>query len=254
MGKEIDRQVTYNKSKRKLKFFLFLLVTPSILMIGAFIILYYGNVLSLTDLGTVYIPLMIGYLVLIAYLSPKIRYNKMYNDYNRFLLNEPRFYKTRKQLLTTTWIEQLKKDGFKLAQEDMRHIILCKHYDKLPAIKKSDETLLILVIAKCNDFDFYSDEVDQGMEAFCLKHEAYQKVSKRITLQFKKYSAIDKEATEEVETAILYQVGNQTLVNLTFAYVESKNAMYGLNPDKWYPNRYAYFAFSEYKRICDIKE
>lgn len=254
MERKIDRQLTYNKYKRKMNLILFLLIIPAFLMMGAFIILYYGNILSIVDLGTIYIILMIAYLVLILYLSPKIRYYKMYSDYNRLLLNEPKFYKTRNQLFTTSWIDGLKKDGFDLAQEDMRHIILCKHYKKLPTIKKSDETLLFLVIAKSNEFDFYSDEVDQGMQAYCLKHEACQKVSKRVTLQFKKYDMIDEKAAEEVETAILYKVGNQVLVNLTFLYADSKQKMFGLNPGKWYPNRYAYFAFSEFKRICDIEE
>ena len=87
-----------------------------------------------------------------------------------------------------------------------------------------------------------------------MKHKEYEKIEKRITLQFKKYDTIDEEATEEVETAILYQTGKQITINLTFIYCNDKPTVYGLNPENWYPNRYTYFAFKECKRICDIKE
>jgi len=254
MEREIDRQLTYNKYKRKINLILFLLIIPAITMLGLFLVLYLNNIVSLVHLGTIYIPLMIVYLFMVLNMTPKLYYNKMYANYARLLLEKPQLLEVRNQLFTTSWIEKLKCDGYELVQEDMRHILLCKYYKKLPDIAQSDQTLVFLVIAKNKSFDFYGDEVDNGIQAFYMKHKQFDKIGKRITLQFKKYDTIDEKATEEVETAILYQTGKQILINLTFIYCNEKNSIFGLNPSKWYPNRYTYFAFTECKRICDIKE
>jgi len=254
MERKIDRQTTYNTYKRKKNSILFLLIIPAIIMLGAFLVLYLNKILSMIHLGTIYMPLMILYLIWVFIMTPKLYYNKMYTDYTRLLLNEPKLLKSSNQLFTTSWIDYLKSDGYELVQEDMRHILLCKYYKKLPNSSHSDETLVFIVIAKHKSFDFYGDEVDNGMQAFYMKHKAYEKVNKRITLQLKKYDMIDEKAKEEVESAILFQAGKQILVNLTFVYCPDEASLLGLNPKDWYPNRYTYFAFNECKRICDIKE
>jgi hypothetical protein len=148
----------------------------------------------------------------------------------------------------------LKLDGYELVQEDMKHLLLCKYYKKLPDVSSSDSTLVFIAIAKRFDFDFYSDEIDQGIQALYMNHQDYGKVSKRITLQFKKYDTIKEEALKEIEKVILYEAGRQTMVNLSFFYDGKEDKMLSLSPGNWYPNRYVYFAFSEFKRLCGIKE
>lgn len=254
MEREVDRQLTYNTYKRKMKSILFLLIISALFLLGSFLVLYLNNIVSMFHLGTIYIPLMIAYFILVLIMAPKLDYYSMYANYTRLLLNKPKLFKSNKQLFTTSWIEYLKNDGYELVQEDIRHILLCKHHKKISGVSHSDETLVFIVIAKNNSFDLYGDEIDNGMQVYCMKHKGYEKIDKRITLQFKKYDIIDKEATEEVETAILFQAGRQILINLTFVYCLDEGAVFGLNPDKWYPNRYVYFAFTEYKRLCDIKE
>ncbi|MCH4889696.1 hypothetical protein EZV73_19090 [Acidaminobacter sp. JC074] len=197
--------------------------------------------------------LLMGYLILIFALTPKFLYYKMHVNYAKLLINEPKLEKCNKHLFSTAWIDHLKKDGYELVQEDLRHLILCKHHNKLPKLNNSEASLVFLVIAKQDDFDFYGDEVDQGIQAYYMKHKDYEKVIKRITLQFKKYDMINEKAREEVETAILYEAGKHTLINLTFIY-DNKGGLLGLNPGDWYPSKYAYFAFKECKRICDIKD
>ncbi len=254
MERKINRQLTYNKYKRKMNSILFLLIIPAVLMLGSYLVLYFNNIISSIHLGTIYIPLMIIYLIVVFVMMPKLYYYRMYANYARLLLNKPQYLESSNKLFTSSWIEQLKDDGYDLVQEDMRHILLCKYYKKLPDLSKSDQSLVFLVIAKNKSFDFYGDEVDNGMQAYYMKHKEYEKIEKRITLQYKKYDMIDDKATEEVETVILYQTGKQILINLSFVYCEDKGSIFGLNPDKWFPNRYTYFAFNECKRICDIKE
>ncbi|MBI9011225.1 MAG: hypothetical protein JEZ08_03275 [Clostridiales bacterium] len=254
MERKIDRRLTYKKYKRKLNSILFLLIIPAVVMLGAFLVLYLNDIISMTHLGTIYMPLMITYLILVFIMTPNLYYYKMYANYSKLLLNKPKFLESSSQLFTSSWIDQLKSDGYNLVQEDMRHILLCKYYKKLSNSSQSDQTLVFIAIAKNREFDFYGDEIDNGIQAFYMKHKNYEKISKRITLQFKKYDIIDEKATAEVETAILYQAGKQIIINLTFAYCNDKGSLFGLYPEKWYPNRYTHFAFTECKRICDIKE
>lgn len=253
MERKIDRQSTYKKYKGKMHFMLFLLVIPAVLMLGSFLILYLGDIINMMHLGTLYITLLIGYVILVFVLAPKLQYNKMYANYSRLLINEPKLFKCNDQLYTTAWINGLKKDGYTLVQEDLNHMILCKHHKKLPKIVGSDQALVFLVIAKNSEFDFYGDEVDRGIQTYYMNHKEHEKVIKRITLQFKKYDMIDDKVRREIETIILYEAGQQVLINLSFAF-DNKDGVFGLDPGNWYPNRYAYFAFTESKRICDIKE
>lgn len=254
MERKIERKSMYNKYKRKMNANLFLLVFPAVLIMGLLPVLYFNNIISRMTLGTVLIPALIGYLILLFIIAPKLYYNKMYTDYLRLLFNEPKELESGQQLFTSSWIELLKHDGFEVVQEDLKHLLLCKYYKKLPGMNHSDQTLVFVTIAKHKDFDFYGDEVDQGMQAFYMQNKSFEQVSRRITLQFKKYDTIDEKAKKDVETAILYQAGRRTLINFTFAYCDEKRTVFGLYPDDWYPNRYAYFAFVECKRICDIKD
>lgn len=253
MERKVDRQATYNTYKRKKNYILFLLIVPGILMLGSFLLLYLNQMIDMLNLSTIYLPLLIGYMILIFILAPKLQYNKMFTSYSRMLINEPKLFKCHDQLYTPSWINSLKKDGYAVVQEDSNHVLLCKYHRKLPKIANSDEALVFLVIAKNVDFDFYGDEIDQGVQTYYINHKEHEKVIKRLTLQFKKYDKLDDKAKEEIETVILYEAGKQVLINLTFAY-DSNNQLLGLNPGNWYPNRYAYYIFHEFKRICDIKD
>lgn len=205
-------------------------------------------------MGTIYLILLLCYLGLVFFVTPRLHYYNMHTDYSRILVNEPELKKARKQLYTTSWLDRLKKQGYEVVQEDLKHIMFCKYFNKLPNLRNSDPTLVFITVAKNNTFDFYSDEVDQGLAATYMMHKSYEKVTRRITLQFKKYDKINEKAIKEVETAILYQAGRQSVINLSFVYEDSKQILLRLNTGGWYPNKYVYFAFDECKRLCDIKE
>lgn len=254
MDKEIDRTEELNGYKRKRNLILFLLFVPALVIIVSFLILYFLETLELTHLVTIYIPLLIIDLVVVFWLAPKLYLYNMYVAYSKLTLSDPQLLRTDRQLFTTSWIDQLKNDGYELVQEDMTHVLLCKYYKKLPHLPNSDKTMVFITIAKNNSFDFYSDVIDSGVQAVYLKNKKYQKINKQITLQFKKYDIIDEKADTEIKSAILYQAGKQVLVNLSFGYLKDKASVYCLNPNGSYPNKYAYFAFKELKRLCGIKE
>lgn len=254
MDKKIDRKKELNGYERKRNFVLFLLFVPALVIIISFLILYFLETLELTHLVTIYIPLLIIDIIIVFLLAPKLYLYNMYVAYSKLTLSDPQFLKTGRQLFTTTWIEQLKTDGYTLVQEDMKHMLLCKYHKKLPHLPNSDKTMVFITIAKNNRFDFYSDVIDNGVQAVYMKNKKYQKINKQITLQFKKYDIIDEEANTEIKSAILYQAGKQVLVNLSFGYQKEKSSVYCLKPNGSFPNKYVYFAFMEFKRLCGIKE
>ncbi|MDX1357743.1 MAG: hypothetical protein R3232_02815 [Clostridia bacterium] len=253
MDKKIDRKKKFNEYKRKRNLILFLLFFPAMVIIGSAIAFYFLEIIKLTHLTAIYLPLIIADLIVVFFLTPKLHLYNMYVSYSELTLNEPHFLKAGMQLFTTSWIDQLKSDGYELVQEDMTHLLLCKFYKKLPHIPNSDKTLVFITIAKNNNFDFYGDTIDNGMQVVYMKNKKYQRINKQITLQFKKYDIIDEEANTEIESAILYHGGNQILINLSFGYQKEKTAVYCLNPNDRYPNKYVYFAFTEFKRLCGIR-
>jgi hypothetical protein len=254
MDKEINREKILEGYKRKRNFILFLLLAPALVIIGSALVFYFLETLELTHLVTIYLPLIIADFIVIFMVAPKLSMYNMYVAYSQLTLNQPHFLKTGKQLFTTSWIGQLKADGYELVQEDLTHLLLCKFYKKLPHLPNSDNTLVFITIAKNNGFDFYSEDIDNGMQAVYMRNKKYQKINKQITLQFKKYDIIDERANTEIESAILYQNGKQILINLSFGYQKEKASVYCLNPNGRYPNKYVYFAFKEVNRLCGIKE
>ncbi len=254
MDRKVKRQQTLDNYKRKRNSILFLLIVPAAVIIGSLIVFYFFNTFSLTNLITIYMLLIIADFIVISLLAPKLYLYKMHYDYAKLTLHEPHFLKAEKQLFTTTWIEELKNEGYEVVQEDIAHMLLCKLYKKLPNIPNSDKTLVFIVVAKNNSFDFYGDEIDIGIQSAYMNNVNYQKINKQVTLQFKKYDMINEDATTEIESAILYQTKSQVLVNLTFGYVKDKNSVYCINPAGWFPNRYVYFAFAELRKLCGIRD
>lgn len=254
MDSKIDRQQTYKKYKRKRNLILFLLVIPAVAILASMAVFYFLEVVNMTDLITIFLPLLFADFMMVFLIAPKIHLYKMQLDYARLTLKKPHYLKVNSMLFTTKWIDKLKNDGYDIVQEDIRHMLLCKYYKKPPRMANADSTLVFITIAKSNEFDFYGDEIDNGIQSVFVNNKKYQKIDKLITLQFKKYDTINDEAITEIQSAILYQVGKQRIVNLSFGYIKNKTSVYCLNTDNWYPNKYVFFAFAEFKRLCDVKE
>lgn len=254
MGTNRLKENRYNKNRRKRNKYLFLLVVPAFILVSTMIIFYSTSLLNLDTLVTIYLPLMVLDFFLITYIQPHLALVSMKVDYDLLTLEDNDPMKTTTKLFTTSWINTLKKDGFTLSQDHPTHLLLYKFYKKLPKIANSDKTLVFIIIAKNNDFDFYGDEIDRAMQAVYMNNEELQKINKQITLQYKKFNEIDDNVVNEVESAILYKVGRQRMINLTIAYLEEKQSIYCLCPEKRYPNKYVYFACQEIKRLSNVKE
>lgn len=254
MGTNRLKQENYDKYRRKRRNSLFLLIFPATIIVSSFFIIYSFNLLSTTTTVTIFFPLMLLDGILIIYLQPRITLYSMYYDYSLMVLDDHKPLKTRNKLFTQDWINSLIRHGYTVAEEHQDHLLLYKYHKKLEGVGSSDHVLVFVNIAKTDDYDFYSDDVDNAMQAVYIHNKEIQKVNKQITLQFKKYDQLDEKARTDAEAAILFKAGKQRLINLTTAYSDESQSIYAMLPKKRYPNKYVYFACKEIKRISNVKE
>lgn len=245
---------TYEKYKKKRNVLLAFLLFPSILMIVAFVVLYTTEWIDRGLLYTIFLFLLLLNMAYIAWRQPQFALYSMYTDYS-FMVNEPHPpMKVKSQLFTHDWINEMIADGYTLSKDTQRYMILYRHHKKLPNVGRSDEVLVFVIVAKSNQVDFYSEDLDRDIQAVYLTDTNFQKVNKQIALQFKKYTSLSEDVEEEIEQAIVYSAGRQRMVHLTTVYLTDTNQVYNICPSSKYPNRYVYFACKEIKRLTHTKE
>ena len=254
MGINRLKENNYTKYRRKRNLYLFLLIVPTVLIISSLLVFYAFDVVTTETLVTIFFPLLLLDFIKIVIIAPKLNLYSMYADYALLTLEEHKPMKTEQPLFTTSWIEGIKKDGFAVAQDHSTHMLLYKFHNKIEGIANSDKTLVFINIAKNESFDFYSEEIDNAMQAVYMHNKDFQKTNKQITLQFKKYNQLDEKAKTDAESAVLFKSGRQRLINFTIAYLDDLQSIYCICPKKRYPNKYVYFACQEIKRLSNVKE
>ncbi|AIO18374.1 hypothetical protein KQ51_00489 [Candidatus Izimaplasma bacterium HR1] len=254
MGISRLKEDNYKKYRRKRNTYLFLLIVPTTVIISGLLIFYGFSIVDIQTLATIFFPLLLIDFIKIMIISPKISLYSMYAEYALLTLEEQEPRKTTKKLFTTSWIKQIKNDGFIVAQDYPTHMLLYKYHNKIEGLANSDKTLVFVNIAKNESFDFYNEEIDKAMQAVYITNKEFQKTNKQITLQFKKYNQLDDEVKADIESAVLYRSGKQRLINLTIGYLDDIQSIYCICPTKRFPNKYVYFACQEIKRLSNVKE
>lgn len=230
------------------------LLFPSVVMIVTFIPLYLTDWMQRDLLYTIYFLLMIGNMGYIMYRQPQFTLYSMYTDYAYMVETPHPPIKVRAQLFTHEWVNEMIEAGYTLSTDNQRYTVLYRYYKKLPDIGRSDATLVLIIIAKTDDVDFYGEDLDRDIQAVYLTDVKFQKISKQVALQFKKFPTMSEAVDEEIEQAIVYSAGKQRLVHLTTAYLADSRQVCNICPSSKYPNRYIYFACKEIKRLTHTKE
>jgi len=254
MGTNRVTEYTYRNYRRKRNLLLFFLIVPTTIIMSSMIYLYSANILITDTLVTIYLPLVILDLILVFALQPKISLYNMYCDHTSLLEEHHELEPSSKKLFTTSWINDFKNNGYTVSQDHQSYMLLYKYSKKLEGISGSDETVVFVVIAKQNSFNFYGDDIDHGIQAVYMNNKSFQKTSKQIVLQFKKYEQFTDTAKEEIEAAILFKSGKQRIINLTVGYFEDTQTVYSICPIRRYPNKYVYFACQEIRTYSYPKE
>ncbi len=254
MGRKIDRQKNLENAKRRRNKLLLIAILPTVVLVLSAAVLLGFQILHYQEVVSIIFPLMlINLFWLVIRYSPKVLEARMYVDYYNLVLNEPKVIKPGKRLFTESWINGLKKSGYKVAQEHFTHVLLFRVFGRGEVSSGSEETVVFINIAKQNDFDLYSEEVDHAMQDAYRNNVELHGIGKQITLQFKKYETNSDQVQEEVESAIVYSDSKQRMISLTTAYLEDVESVLMLDPGERYADKYMFFAFKELRRMCGIK-
>lgn len=221
---------------------------------SSLIYLYSANVMKTDTLVTIYLPVVILDFIAVFWIQPKLTLYNMYCDYTSMLESEHFPQKASRKLFTTDWINDFKRNGFIISQDHQTYTLLYQYYKKLDGISGAKDVLVFIVVAKQNSLDFYSDEIDQGIQAVYMNNESFQNITKQITLQFKQFDKYNQQAKDEVESAILFRSGRQRLINLTIGYVTDTQMIYTICPIRRFPNKYVFYACQEISKYAYLKE
>lgn len=244
----------YNEYRGKRNLYLFLLVFPTVVLIGSIIVTYFLDILEENLVLTLIFIALVGLMVLLFILQPKIAFVRMKMDYYYLISFGSTEHEVRREIYDTKWIQKMIRMGYKLAYEQKGNTVLYKYYKKLEDTGKSDNTLVLINIAFDDKYDFYSDETDKMIQSIYVNNKDFQKITRQITLQFRKHDVYDDFVKSEVETMIAFHLKAQTILNLTTVYLEDNQSVVSPIPKDKYPNRYVYFAANEIRRIVDLKE
>jgi hypothetical protein len=249
--KEPRQQLNYYKKKRNL--ILFFTLLPLVLGIIVGIIFQHVLVIEFDILMSIFIPLIIVYLVYINILRRKLSYYVMYYNYYHMLTYQEGIKDVQGLLFTKSWLKKFETDGYKNSLETDDYIVFHKIHKKLDNIVSSGHVLEAIVVAKHNEVDFYSEEIETHIEEKINSYEYSNKVKKQIFIQIKRYDELTESIQSEINEIINYKYNNQYFIHLNVGYSHKDNKVYFLCPKKRYPNKFFYYACQQVKKYCKIK-
>ncbi|NLD26469.1 MAG: hypothetical protein GX661_03825 [Acholeplasmataceae bacterium] len=159
-----------------------------------------------------------------------------------------------RKIFTPSWLNNIISE--ELVHKKDLHDFLC-YYQVIPKVKKyiyTKSLVLVCIVAKSENFDFYSDEVDKEIQKIYETDNDAKRSRKHIVLQFKKYQTYTEAAKEEIDKIINFKVGRDYLVHITVGYFVDQNTIYFLRPKKKYPNKYYYYASKKIQEYCGLIE
>jgi hypothetical protein len=249
----IDIQQSLKYYAKKRNYFLFF-VTSFLLILG---IGYFGFV----ELGvnsdlivTIYIPIVIAFLIYVIWYRQRYSYYIMQLEYFRMLNDAQGPMTVPRPIFTQSFIDTFKKDGFIEGLTEASFVLYYRFSKKVEGIVNSGQVLEVIVLAKHETVDFYSQDIDKAVQNLYLKYKDEKKVRKQIVLQFKKYTNFDEDAKFETDKIINFKAANNYLVHITVAYIPKQNQIYYLRPIKRYPNKFYYYASTQINKYCGLSE
>ena len=229
----------YKKKRNKILFFILL---PPIVFSILWVLLYNILEFDINILMSIYLFLMIGYIVYIGLFRESLQYYNMYHQYHAIIENQIGPLSVKGSLFTPSWLKQFTTDGFVQIKDTEDYIIFQQVKSKLQIITSSHYTMIAIVVAKHEKTDFFSDDIQKDIQLGIEKNPSKDRIKAQIILQFKRYEQLDESAKNEIIQVINFKSIAQTLVHLTIGYIHDKHIAYFLCPAKKFPNKYYYYA------------
>lgn len=245
-----SHKLNYFKHQRNL--ILFLAIGPVVILFALFFILWKVVELDMNILSSIYLVVALGIGGLIFVLRSKMAVILMQYYYFVMLNDDLGVLPITKQLFTKSWLESWEAKGYHELSSDLHHIAYYQYFNKLSTKFRSSRTLIVIVVAKSELFDFYGSTIEDGIQGLLSSHKEYRKVNKVITLQFQKFSEFNADSKEKIDKIINFKQGEQYLINLTIGYFPETSEIYYLRPKKVYPNALYFHACQMIKETCGV--
>lgn len=255
MATQIDSLLNKrNEMIKKRNLLLFFVSFPLFLFIVIFVVLSYMTNLGNDLIITIYLPISIIYLIFTLWVKGKFSYFEMNIQYLSMLLDEIGPVKLGRKIFTTSWVEKIKENGFKLLSDEKDYMYFYLYTDKLNKISNRKDACISIVLAKNSSFDFYSEHLEnEKIKLLSLEPKGF-KTKIQITLQFIMYDQMDEETTNKISRIINFKSNQQYLIHITVGYFSDQNMIYFLCPQKAYPSKYYYYACWYIKQLCEVED
>ncbi|MGI6771791.1 MAG: hypothetical protein GX546_00825 [Acholeplasmataceae bacterium] len=248
MGKNLkNKNLSFYGKKRNL--ILFFLLGMLVVIIAVFLILFF-NKIDNNLLITLSLIAITAYLILFVFLRNKFLVYDTYYQYLLMIENKKDPYKLTMKLFTARWIKKI-EETYELKVDEKEFQLYANYIKKESKPLRMKDTLVLVVVAKMQDFNFYSTEVEKEIE---MLHRTKNKIRRQIVLQFKRYDELNDEATNEIEQIINFKNGQNQMIHITAGYSDKSNELYFLEPKKRYPSKYYYYACALIKDLTNIRE
>jgi len=248
MGKNLkNKNLSFYGKKRNL--ILFFLLGMLVVIIAVFLILFF-NKIDNNLLITLSLIAITAYLILFVFLRNKFLVYDTYYQYLLMIENKKDPYKLTMKLFTARWIKKI-EETYELKVDEKEFQLYANYIKKESKPLRMKDTLVLVVVAKTQDFNFYSTEVEKEIE---MLHRAKNKIRRQIVLQFKRYDELNDEATNEIKQIINFKNGQNQMIHITAGYSDKSNELYFLEPKKRYPSKYYYYACALIKDLTNIRE
>jgi cell division protein FtsL len=195
--------------------------------------------------------LLIGLLVVIFILKPKLMFYAMHYRYHMLLANsnQPQKVKTK---FDSEWIDNLLKLKF---QYGAKHDYFDVFYRITKPIERSafhaNHILEIITVIKDNNMDFYSDQLNDEYKRLWVEHQAKYRISKQVIMQFKKYDDYHDSIKDDFDRVIAFNEGSNYFISINCGYFQNQRTLYYLHSDLFYPNLYYKYAVDLIKQITN---
>lgn len=243
-----NQKTEYYNGKRKNLLFL---LGASLFMVSAVMItlvLFEANINTIT---LVLFILMIGLLILIFWMKPKLMYYAMQYRYHLLLANSESPYAMNAKF-DSRWINRLTNDKFTFAFKDDQVDILYRISKPIEqSAFHSNHLLEMIAIIKDNEMDLYSDMLNEQYKIIWQQYQAKYRISKQVILQFKKYDSYNESIKEELDQIIAFREGINYFVTINCGYFEKEGTVYYLHADGYYPNIYYKYATGQMEKIVE---
>lgn len=178
----------------------------------------------------------------------------MYYQYFLMLNDDLGQIKLPKKIFTPSWLNSIHSQGYSQTIEREEFLYFYQVLSKVKKYIYSKAIVLVCVIAKNEDFDFYSKDLDDEIQKVYLTNKEANRSRRHIVIQFKKYQSYSEDAKNEIDKIINFKIGRDSLIHLTVGYFVKENTIYFLRPKKKYPSKYYYYAVQLIKEYCGIIE